>query len=55
MKIAIDNSDAVIKGSSDLPQELDDYIASSEKPKLDYFSIEEFAEPYSEFYNQVLG
>lgn len=55
MKIAIDNSDAVIKGSSDLPQELDDYIASSEKPKLDYFSIEEFAEPYSEFYHQVLG
>ena len=55
MKIAIDNSDAIIKGSEDLSDELDEYINATDKPKLDYFSIEEFAEPYTEFYqNSVL-
>ncbi|MCC1485299.1 glycogen/starch synthase [Winogradskyella immobilis] len=55
MKIAIDNSDAIIKGSEDLSNELDEYINATDKPKLDYFSIEEFAEPYTEFYqNSVL-
>lgn len=50
MKLAIDNSDGIIKGSEHLDKELDDYIDSSDKPKLDYFSLEEFAEPYTEFY-----
>ncbi len=55
MKIAIDNSDAVIKGSKDLPDELNTYIDDSDIPSLDYFSLEEFAEPYTEFYkNSVL-
>lgn len=55
MKIAIDHSDALIKGSSDLSQELEDYLKASNKPVLDYFSIEEFADPYTEFYNtQIL-
>ena len=55
MKLAIDNSDAIIKGSSDLDKELEEYIDASDKPKLDYFSPEEFAEPYTEFYtNSVL-
>ena len=55
MKIAIDNSDAVIKGSKDLPQELDTYIDDADIPSLDYYSLEEFAEPYTEFYkNSVL-
>ncbi len=55
MKIAIDNSDALIKGSEALPKELDDYINNADKPTLDYFSLEDFAEPYSEFYkNSVL-
>ena len=26
MKVAIDNSDALIKGSEELPQELEDYL-----------------------------
>lgn len=51
MKIAIDHSDALIKGSSDLPKDLVDHLDASEKPVLDYFPIEEFAEPYTEFYN----
>ncbi len=55
MKLAIDNSDAIIKGSESLDKDLDSYIDSSEKPVLDYFSIEEFIEPYTEFYkNSVL-
>ncbi|WCO01474.1 glycogen/starch synthase [Psychroserpens ponticola] len=51
MKIAIDHSDALIKGSSDLPKELEDHLGASDKPVLEYFPIEEFAEPYTEFYN----
>ena len=51
MKIAIDYSDALIKGSEQIPKELEDYLKNSNKPVLDYFSLEEFAEPYSEFYN----
>jgi len=56
MKIAIDNSDAIIKGSQELDAELNDYIDAADKPKLEYHSVEEFADPYTEFYqNQVLG
>jgi len=51
MKIAIDYSDALIKGSHDLPKELEEYLKASKKPVLDYFSQEDFAEPYTEFYN----
>ncbi|WP_298900796.1 glycogen/starch synthase [uncultured Psychroserpens sp.] len=51
MKIAIDHSDALIKGSSDLPQELDDYLGATDKPVLDYYPLEDFADQYTEFYN----
>lgn len=55
MKIAIDHSDALIKGSHDLDPELEAYIEASEKPVLEYYSQEDFAEPYADFYNtQVL-
>jgi len=54
MKIAIDNSDAIIRGSEDLVEELDEYIKNVEKPVLDYHSLEEFAEPYSEFYKDTV-
>ena len=56
MKVAIDNSDAIIKGSEELESELSDYFDAADKPKLDYHSIEDFADPYTEFYqNEVLG
>lgn len=56
MKVAIDNSDAIIKGSEELEPELSDYFDAADKPKLDYHSIEDFADPYTEFYqNEVLG
>ncbi|MGJ8591221.1 MAG: glycogen/starch synthase [Aquaticitalea sp.] len=56
MKIAIDHSDALIKGSADIPKELEDYLDASKKPVLEYYSLEEFADPYAEFYKtQVLN
>ena len=51
MKIAIDYSDALIQGSAQIPKELEDYLKNSNKPVLEYFSLEDFGEPYSEFYN----
>lgn len=51
MKVAIDHSDALIKGSAEIPKELEDYLKDSKKPVLDYYPIEEFADPYTEFYN----
>ena len=51
MKTAIDYSDALIKGSQEIPEELETYLNESNKPVLEYYSLEEFAEPYSEFYN----
>ena len=54
MKVAIDNSDAVIRGSQELPAELDTYINDLEKPVLEFYSIEEFADPYTEFYNSTV-
>lgn len=54
MKIAIDNSDAVIRGSKDFPKELEDYIKNLSKPVLDYHTLEEFADPYTEFYKNAV-
>ncbi|MBO6881535.1 MULTISPECIES: glycogen/starch synthase [Winogradskyella] len=54
MKIAIDNSDAIIRGSESLPKELDTYIKNLTKPVLDFHSIEEFADPYTEFYKETV-
>jgi starch synthase len=54
MKIAIDNSDAVIRGSEELPEALDTYINDLTKPVLDFYSIEEFADPYTEFYTKTV-
>lgn len=56
MKLAINNSDAVIIGSQELPKELSDYVKKIDVPVLDYYSPEEFTEPYTEFYQtQVLS
>ncbi|GFZ82687.1 glycogen synthase [Aquaticitalea lipolytica] len=51
MKVAIDYSDALIIGSQEIPKELQTYLKDSKKPVLEYFSPEEFADPYTEFYN----
>ena len=36
MKVAIDYSDAVIKGSEEIPKELETYLETSNKPVLEY-------------------
>lgn len=52
---AIENSDAVIKASEELPDDLLEYLKTSDKPVLDYFSADEFDSAYTEFYtNSVL-
>ena len=56
MKIAIDYSDAIIVGSEEIPQELEDYLKQSNKPQLGYHNIETFAEAYTDFYtSEVLS
>ncbi|OGS73721.1 MAG: glycogen synthase [Flavobacteria bacterium RIFCSPLOWO2_12_FULL_35_11] len=53
---AIENSDAVIKASEQLPNDLLDYLKTCEKPVLDYFPISEFDSAYTNFYlNKVLS
>lgn len=54
MKVAIDYSDALIVGSENIPEELQDYLKNCNKPLLNYHGPETFAEAYSEFYNSTL-
>ena len=52
---AIENSDAMVKASDELPAELQEFLDASEKPVLDYVPVEEFRTAYADFYlNQVL-
>lgn len=56
LKVAIDNSDAVIKGSREIPEELENYLGEFDFPVLEYKSKEEFAQAYEDFYlTQVLN
>ena len=50
MKVAIKNSDALILGSDNIPEELEDYLKELEKPLLKYHKKEEFSEAYLDFY-----
>ncbi len=50
MKVAIDNSDAIIIGSEDVPEELNKYIESLSKPVLKYHKVEDFSQAYLDFY-----
>ncbi len=55
VKIAIENSDAVIRGSEELSDEVSAVIDKLDIPVLDYYPIEGFTEAYSDFYlNRVL-
>jgi len=51
MKVAIDNSDALIKGSYQLPEDINSYLDATDKPVLDFKEKDEFAEAYTNFYN----
>ncbi len=52
IKSAIDNSDAVIKASRFVNDDLEDYLEDLEKPFLDYQTEDTFAEAYIEFYSE---
>ncbi len=56
MKVAVSNSDGVIVGSDDIPEELQAYLSSLEVPVLPYQDRESFGDAYYDFYNtQVLN
>ena len=56
LKVAVDNSDAVIIASEDVDDDLQQYLSSLSKPVLPHKSIYEFEEAYNEFYeNEVLS
>ncbi|MGB5361680.1 MAG: glycogen/starch synthase, partial [Aureibaculum sp.] len=50
IKIAIENSDAVIKGSENLPKEIETHIKEKQIPVLEFQSSEDYSEAYSNFY-----
>lgn len=50
IKLALTYSDGIIVGSDDIPEELNEFIDQSDKPTLNYHSIEEFAQAYQNFY-----
>lgn len=50
MKAAIDNSDALIKGSAKIPEEIEAYLEGTDKPILAYKPKEEYAQAYQDFY-----
>ena len=52
VKSAIDNSDAVIKASRFVNDDLEDYLDDLDKPFLDYQTEDTFAEAYIEFYSE---
>ena len=55
VKVAIENSDAVIRGSEELSDDINSMLDKLEIPVLDYHPIEGFTEAYADFYlNKVL-
>ena len=50
MKLAINNSDAVIIGSEDISKELETYIEGLDKPVLAFQQMEDMEREYLEFY-----
>lgn len=52
-KLAIDYSDAVIRGSKNIPADIEKIIKSSGKPALAYQDEEKYREAYKAFYQEV--
>jgi len=50
MKVAIKNSDAIIYGSEELPNELEEYLKNTEIPMLKYHKKEDISPAYLDFY-----
>ena len=55
MKIAIDSSDAIIKGSENISPEINEYLKKFKNPILEFQPVDSFSEPYMEFYNDLLS
>ena len=56
LKSAIENSDAVIKGSESISDELNSFIETNNKPIIEYQTEENLTEAYLNFYaNEVLA
>lgn len=53
-KLAIDYSDAVIKGAPKINSDVEKYIKKSGKLSLDYKGADDYIDAYSEFYDAVL-
>jgi starch synthase len=53
-KVAIDNSDGIIIGSSNINSEVEKYIKSKKTPRLDYTDDKEYVDLYNEFYDKLL-
>ncbi|MDE3743078.1 glycogen/starch synthase [Maribacter polysaccharolyticus] len=51
LKVAVDYSDAIILAAEEIPEELENYISSLEKPVLSYVPLQGFEEAYAKFYN----
>ena len=52
LKSAIENSDAIIKGSDDLSEEITEFIEKSDTVVLDFQKDEDITEAYLEFYSE---
>lgn len=50
MKVAVDNSDAIIIGSEEIPAELVKHLKTVDQPVLEYKKPDEFADAYEAFY-----
>ena len=55
MKVAIDSSDAIIKGSENISSEINDYLKKYKNPVLEFHPYDSFGEPYLEFYEKMLS
>lgn len=54
-KLAMDFSDGVIQGSTEINPELTDYAQKNNIPFLSYQTPENYVDAYNEFYNQILN
>ena len=55
MKVAIDSSDAIIKGSENISSEINDYLKKYKNHVLEFHPYDSFGEPYLEFYEKMLS
>ena len=55
MKVAIDSSDAVIKGSENISPKINEFLKKYKKPILGFKTTDSFTEPYIDFYNNLLS